>query len=147
MEGGTAAGLVPGDDPAGAAPVFTLDLPADPGRLAPGRERLRRWLRAHGVTEYDVETVLIAAGEACANAIEHGYRFAPEGVTTLRAELSDDRLMIEVRDRGGWRKDAGADGADRGRGQLIMAGVMDEASVVGSPEGTTVRLVKRLTGS
>ncbi|WP_262285619.1 ATP-binding protein [Micromonospora sp. MA102] len=147
MEGGTAAGLVPGDDPAGTAPVFTADLPADPGRLAPTRERLRGWLRAHGVGELDVETVLMATGEACANAIEHGYRFAPEGITTLRAELRDDHLVIEVRDRGGWRADAGGNGADRGRGQLIMSRVMDEASIAGTPEGTTVRLVKRLTGS
>ncbi|MGY0007222.1 ATP-binding protein [Micromonospora sp. I033] len=147
MEGGTAAGLVPGDDPAGTAPVFTVDLPADPGQLAPTRERLRRWLHAHGVAEWDVETALIATGEACANAIEHGYRFAAEGITTLRAELSGDRLVIEVRDRGGWREDAGRNGTERGRGRLIMARVMDEASVVGTPEGTTVRLVKRLTGS
>ncbi|MEU0152176.1 ATP-binding protein [Micromonospora fulviviridis] len=148
MEGGKAARLVPGDDPAGTAPVFTVDLPADPGRLAPTRERLRGWLRAHGVSEYDIETVLIATGEACANAIEHGYRFAPEGITTLSAGLRGDHLVIEVRDRGGWRgADAGGDGTDRGRGQLIMNQVMDEASIVGTPEGTTVRLVKRLTGS
>ncbi|MET8836461.1 ATP-binding protein [Micromonospora sp. NPDC004540] len=147
MEGGTAAGLVPGDDPAGTAPVFTVDLPADPARLAPTRDRLRRWLHARGVGEYDIETVLIATGEACANAIEHGYRFAPEGITTLRAELRDDHLVVEVRDRGGWREDAGEDGPDRGRGRLIMARVMDEVSIVGTPEGTTVRLVKRLTGS
>ncbi|MGC3864408.1 ATP-binding protein [Micromonospora chersina] len=147
MEGGTAAGLVPGDDPAGTAPVFTVDLPADPARLAPTRERLRGWLRAHGVSEWDVETVLIATGEACANAIEHGYRFVPEGITTLRAELRDDHLVIEVRDRGGWRTDADDEARDRGRGQMIMTRVMDEVSIAGTPEGTTVRLVKRLTGS
>ncbi|WP_244317290.1 ATP-binding protein [Micromonospora terminaliae] len=146
MEGGTAAGLVPGDDPAGTAPAFTIDLPADPARLAPTRERLRRWLRAHGVSEWDVETVLMAAGEACANAIEHGYRFAPEGITTLRAELRDDHLVVEVRDRGGWRPDADGDPGDRGRGRMIMDRVMDEVSIAGAPDGTTVRLVKRLTG-
>ncbi|MCP3786532.1 ATP-binding protein [Micromonospora sp. A3M-1-15] len=138
---------MPGDDPAGTAPVFTVDLPADPARLAPTRERLRGWLRAHGVSEWDVETVLIATGEACANAIEHGYRFAPEGITALRAELRDDHLVIEVRDRGGWRADADGDPGDRGRGRMIMKRVMDEVSIVGTAEGTTVRLVKRLTGS
>ncbi|WP_225853779.1 ATP-binding protein [Micromonospora sp. AMSO31t] len=147
MEGGTAAGLVPGDDPAGTAPVFTVDLPADPARLAPTRERLRGWLHAHGVSDWDVETALIATGEACANAIEHGYRFTPEGITTLRAELRDDHLVIEVRDHGGWRADARGDDTDRGRGRMIMTRVMDEVSIVGTAEGTTVRLVKRLTGS
>ncbi|MFI5833501.1 ATP-binding protein [Micromonospora sp. NPDC051300] len=129
-----------------AGRILTIDLPADPGRLAPTRERLRDWLQARGVDEWDVETVLIATGEACANAIEHGYRFAPEGITTLRVELRDDRLEIEVRDHGGWRPADGDDGLDRGRGRLIMARVMDEATIVGTPEGTCVRLVKRLTG-
>ncbi|MEU3117055.1 ATP-binding protein [Micromonospora chalcea] len=126
-------------------PVLTIELPADPGRLAATRERLRGWLHARGVSEWDVETVLIATGEACANAIEHGYRFAPEGITTLRAELRDDRLEIEVRDQGGWRPADGDESGDRGRGRLIMARVMDEATIVGTPEGTCVRLVKRLT--
>ncbi|WP_089154241.1 ATP-binding protein [Micromonospora sp. NBS 11-29] len=127
--------------------VLTIDLPADPGRLAPTRERLRGWLRGQGVDEWDVETVLIAAGEACANAIEHGYRFAAEGITTLRVELRDDRLEIEVRDQGGWRPADGDDDCDRGRGRLIMSRVMDEATIVGTAEGTCVRLVKRLTGA
>ncbi|MFU8871731.1 ATP-binding protein [Micromonospora sp. SL4-19] len=138
MEDGTAT--------AEARTLFTAAVSADPGQLAPTRERLRGWLHGLGVPEPDVETVLIATGEACANAIEHGYRFAAGGITTVRAELRDDRLEIEVRDHGGWRETAGADGTDRGRGLLIMARVMDEATVVGTPEGTTARLVKHLSG-
>ncbi|MFC4147454.1 SpoIIE family protein phosphatase [Micromonospora mangrovi] len=127
--------------------VLTVSVPADPARLAPMRERLRGWLDALGLDEWDAEAVLIATGEACANAIEHGYRFAPDAVTTLRAELHDGRLEIVVRDGGGWREGATGDGgADRGRGRMIMARVMDEATIVGTPEGTTVRLVKRLGG-
>ncbi|SCF09124.1 Anti-sigma regulatory factor (Ser/Thr protein kinase) [Micromonospora viridifaciens] len=129
-----------------AGTVFTAAVPADPGLLAPTRERLRGWLHALGVDEWDVETVLIATGEACANAIEHGYGFAVGGITTLRAELRDDLLEIEVRDHGGWREVPATPGTDRGRGRLIMARVMDEATIVGTPDGTTVRLVKRLSG-
>ncbi|MGC1215680.1 MAG: SpoIIE family protein phosphatase [Micromonospora sp.] len=130
-----------------APAVFTASLSADPAQLAPTRERLRGWLHDLGVDEWDVETVLIATGEACANAIEHGYRFASGTTTTLRAELRGGRLEVEVRDRGAWRTGMDdRDGGDRGRGRLIMARVMDEATIVGTPEGTTVRLVKRLGG-
>ncbi len=149
MEGGTVAGTGSEGEPIPARrpePILTLAVPADPGQLAPTRARLRGWLRALGVDEWDVETVLIATGEACANAIEHGYRFAPGAITTLRAELRDDRLEIEVRDHGGWREIDAEESSDRGRGRLIMARVMDEATIVGTPEGTTVRLVKRLSG-
>ncbi|NES12993.1 MULTISPECIES: ATP-binding protein [Micromonospora] len=136
MEGGTAAGT---------GRVLTIDLPADPGQLAPTRERLREWLHDLGVSDWDVETILIATGEACANAIEHGYRFVSAGITTVRAELRDDLLEIEIRDHGGWRADDRGESTDRGRGRLIMARVMDEAIIVGTPDGTTVRLVKRLS--
>ncbi|MFG1712397.1 ATP-binding protein [Micromonospora sp. NPDC049203] len=134
-----------GETSGDVGPVLTIDLPADPARLAGTRDRLRAWLHAQGVGDWDVDTVLIATGEACANAIEHGYRFAAEGITTLRAELRGDRLEVEVRDQGGWRPADGDDTGDRGRGRLIMARVMDEATIVGTPEGTCVRLVKRLT--
>ncbi|MEU3453441.1 ATP-binding protein [Micromonospora sp. NPDC006766] len=142
VENGTATTAPP---IGGAASIFTTAVPADPGQLAPTRERLRGWLHASGVAERDVEAVLIATGEACANAIEHGYRFAVGESFTLRAELRNDRLEIEVRDHGGWRASANGLDADRGRGRLIMARLMDEATVVGTPEGTTVRLVKRLS--
>lgn len=137
MERGTAAGT---------GSVLTIDLPADPGQLAPTRERLRGWLHELGVSDWDVETILIATGEACANAIEHGYRFLPAGITTVRAELRGDLLEIEIRDHGSWRPDDRGDSTDRGRGRLIMARVMDEAIIVGTAHGTTVRLVKRLSG-
>ncbi|WP_245718947.1 ATP-binding protein [Micromonospora rhizosphaerae] len=35
---------------------------------------------------------------------------------------------------------------DRGRGRLIMARLLDEATIDGTPEGTTVHLVKRVSG-
>ncbi|MGC4789225.1 SpoIIE family protein phosphatase [Micromonospora sp. DT178] len=126
--------------------VFAAALTADPGQLAPTRESLREWLTGLGIGETDVDAVLIAAGEACANAIEHGYRFAPDASVTVRGRLRADRLEVVVSDTGGWRE-ATPDDSERGRGRLIMARLMDEAAVAGSADGTTVRLVKRVSGT
>ncbi|MGB2567143.1 SpoIIE family protein phosphatase [Micromonospora citrea] len=126
--------------------VFHAALAADPAQLHPTREALRAWLVGLGVGESDVEAALIAAGEACANAIEHGYRFAPDATVTVRGHLRADRLEIEVADTGGWRE-ASSEGTERGRGRLIMARLMDEAEIDGTPQGTVVRLVKRLSGT
>ncbi|MEU4780569.1 SpoIIE family protein phosphatase [Micromonospora sp. NPDC023633] len=126
--------------------VFAATLTADPGQLAPTREALREWLTGLGIGEADVDAALIAAGEACANAIEHGYRFAPDASVTVRGRLRADRLEMVVSDTGGWRE-APPDDSERGRGRLIMARLMDEATVDGSADGTTVRLVKRVSGT
>ncbi|SCF43125.1 Anti-sigma regulatory factor (Ser/Thr protein kinase) [Micromonospora matsumotoense] len=150
------AGRRPADDPPGmpspagpmvrdAPVVFRAALAADPAQLSPTREALRSWLAGAGVDEADLEVVLIAVGEACANAIEHGCRFASEATVTVRAGLHAGRLEIEVSDTGGWREGPSG-GRDRGRGRLIMARLMDEAQLDGTPGGTTVRLVKHLSG-
>ncbi|WP_245855020.1 ATP-binding protein [Micromonospora wenchangensis] len=129
----------------GAPSAFRTALAADPAQLSPAREALRAWLTGAGVEEADVEVVLIAVGEACANAIEHGYRFAPGASVTVSARLRAGRLEVEIRDTGGWREGP-SQGGDRGRGRLIMARLMDEAQLDGTPDGTTVRLVKHLSG-
>ncbi|WP_240762894.1 MULTISPECIES: ATP-binding protein [unclassified Micromonospora] len=146
------AGTAPYVDPAarggtsegGAPSAFRAALAADPAQLSPAREALRAWLTGAGVDEADVEVVLIAVGEACANAIEHGYRFAPGASVTVSARLRAERLEVEIRDTGGWREGP-SQGRDRGRGRLIMARLMDEAQLDGTPDGTTVRLVKQLS--
>ncbi|MEV0724811.1 ATP-binding protein [Micromonospora purpureochromogenes] len=64
----------------------------------------------------------------------------------VRGRLRAGRLEVEVADSGGWRE-AGADGGERGRGRLIMARLVDEAVIDGAPQGTVVRLAKRLSGA
>ena len=62
--------------PALACPLGdTLDAAcctAEPRVLASLRQTLRRWIHEHEVTETDSQDVLVACGEACNNAIEHG---------------------------------------------------------------------------
>ena len=65
-----------------------LTFPADRGQLAPVRAALRSWLGRGGVSRRTIQDVLVAAGEACANAIEHGHRDAPGQHIRLRAEAT-----------------------------------------------------------
>lgn len=126
---------------------FHTSIAARATELAPLRVALRGWLAAMGVPELDADDLLVAVGEACANAIEHGYRFAGDERVTVCLALRAGRLEAQVRDTGGWvepRTDPAATG--RGRGRMLMATLMDEAVIVGGPHGTTVRLSKRIRG-
>ena len=46
---------------------------AEPESLAPIRYALGRWLRGSDLNEEEIYEVMVACGEACANAIEHAY--------------------------------------------------------------------------
>src|SRR5690606_13236507 len=60
-----------------------LEFAADVAELAVGREALRGWLDRAGVGAEQSLDVLIATGEALANAIEHGHREQPRGPVRL----------------------------------------------------------------
>ncbi|WP_377342460.1 ATP-binding protein [Plantactinospora siamensis] len=125
---------------------FHASIAARATELAPLRADLRRWLAAAGVPELVADDVLVAVGEACANAIEHGYGFAGDQRVTVRLWLRAGRLAAEIRDTGGWTEPrVDPRSAGRGRGRMLMDALMDEADVCGGPWGTTVRLGRRIT--
>jgi anti-sigma regulatory factor (Ser/Thr protein kinase) len=125
------------------APVngrLELKLSARAEQLVVVRRAIKRWLRNHVVTTADVQATILAANEACSNAIEHAY--GPRDATfELRAQRYDDTIEVTVRDYGSWRAPRGQ---DRGRGLELMRAAMDQVEVVPSDAGTTVRLIRRL---
>ena len=119
-----------------------LELPGDPAELAAMRSLLRRWLRHADGTPQDVAEILTATGEAAANAIEHAGAPARSSLEIV-GTVAGREVDITVRDYGSWRPER-AD--ERGRGLVLMRALMDTVEVTPSPEGTTVRLRRRLSG-
>jgi serine/threonine-protein kinase RsbW len=122
---------------------LTLRLPAVPTRLAGARAQLRQWLTETGINAEVIGRVLVAVGEACANAIEHGYRLDPAGEVTVEAVYLGGTLTITVSDTGTWRSPESAPDLGRGHGMDIIAQFMDEVSVTSTGQGTSVVMVLR----
>jgi PAS domain S-box-containing protein len=120
---------------------FRVDLPAEPGSLAVMRALLRRWLRHVPGSEQEIAELVTACGEAATNAIEHAGAGEP---FELSGKLDGLHVDITLRDYGAWR--APREG-DHGRGLSLMRALMDTVEVVPTPEGTTVRLQRTLSGS
>ncbi len=124
-----------------------LDLVADPAALPGVRRRLNSWLGGVGMGEQDRVGVMVAVGEACANAAEHAYRGSEPGPMSLRAWVDvDGVLTVTVRDEGTWRP-PDRDPGDRGRGLLIMRQLVDGVVLEEEAKGTTVTLSLRLRRS
>jgi len=128
-----------------AAEPLLLRLPAEPQVLAPLRQTVRRWLREVDADPTVADEVLIACGEACANAIQHAYG-AKDGLFEVNLILSDGTVEITIRDLGSWRPSAGSGRAARrgGLGQRLMRALMDSVDVDTGPEGTVVRMRRSL---
>jgi anti-sigma regulatory factor (Ser/Thr protein kinase) len=117
-----------------------LDVPAVPTSLGRIRYALRRWLASNRATDDDTVNILLAVGEATANAVEHAYGPAG-GVVEVDVERSDDTVVAFVRDTGRWRLPRGT---NRGRGVGIMESCTEELSVDRTDGGTAVRLQFRI---
>ena len=115
-----------------------LEVARDPQALASVRGELRTWLRTLGATDAEASDVLVAAGEACENAIEHsGSR-----TFAIQARRQDDGAEIVVRDHGRWSDEPPEE--DRGRGLALIEALVDRVEIVSDKDGTEVRMHKHL---
>jgi PAS domain S-box-containing protein len=126
-------------------PPLAMNFTADVSHLAPGRAALRSWLTQAGVEPDQIQDVLIAAGEAVANAIEHGHRDRPEGTISLRVSAVVDGLQVTVADTGAWKTPQEIADSNRGRGISLMRYLMQDLSIQSSGTGTTVHMYARIT--
>ena len=117
-----------------------LTMPAEPKTLVAARSIIGRWLTAAGADDMTVRDMQTACHEACANVIEHAYRFR-EATFEIEGSLADEEIVLTIRDTGGWR---GAGNPDRGRGFAMMKSLVDDVSVESDDGGTAVTLRRRL---
>jgi anti-sigma regulatory factor (Ser/Thr protein kinase) len=100
------------------------------------RSALREFLAHTPLSLERAGDVVLAVGEATANAIEHAY-LGSRGTIRLRAMATEARVIVEVQDSGNWRS---GNSADRGRGLGIIRALVDIASIESTSAGTSVRL-------
>ena len=122
---------------------LTLRSPARPAGLASIRDRLRRWLPAAAINPDTAEEVLLAVGEAAANATEHATHKATHQVElTVTARLTKQGLALTVTDNGSWLEPARE--ATRGHGIAVMNALVDTVEITSTGHGTTVDMLKEL---
>jgi len=119
---------------------MVVTLPAERDSAPLLRRLLSRWLADRGASEWDLDAVLLAAAEACSNAIEHAY---PPDQRSFDVEVAgdEDEISVTVRDYGSWRPPRGT---NRGRGIKMMEALVDEVEIDRDDNGTTVKIHHQL---
>lgn len=122
-----------------------LEFAAEASNLAASRAALRSWLGRVQVDADQAMNVLVAAGEAVSNAIEHGHRHTPEGTISLAATALVDQVQLTITDTGCWKTPQPEADPHRGRGIELMRGLMQDVTIKPGMAGTTVHLSVRIT--
>ena len=125
-----------------AAETFDAVIAPRAEELAALRADLRAWLARAGATASEAGDVLIAVGEACANAIEHAGA-DPQSTIEVRAQLVGREAVLRVCDHGHWRSAAAR--SERGQGLRLMRVLMDTIDIASVHDGTRVELRRRLS--
>ncbi|MBI3948768.1 MAG: ATP-binding protein [Armatimonadetes bacterium] len=105
-----------------------------------------------GLSEEAVFACRLAISEAVANAFEHGQR---DGTfyCRVRVERETGLIRIAVEDRGygfrwqGLSASMPSPEEEHGRGVHLIRLLMDGVSILSTPEGTCIEMVKVLTGA
>jgi CheY-like chemotaxis protein/anti-sigma regulatory factor (Ser/Thr protein kinase) len=113
-----------------------LTLPAEPANAGRARTAIARFLNGAGMADRAGD-LLVAAGEAIGNAIEHAYH-GQSGALRVRGRTTGDAVTVEVRDFGTWHSDVAVEG--RGFGLPLMRAFADAVEVERTPFGTRVEL-------
>lgn len=126
-----------------SVPPLELDFPAHPDSLASTRRWLRAWLGTASLGDDLAQDVLVAAGEACANAVEHAYP-GDTGTAHLSVRFAGSHLVVTVTDTGHWKQPPPDNHVLRGRGMPMMEALADEVTLRHGTGGTTVTLEWRI---
>ena len=102
------------------------------------RVAMRAWLNEREIPIATQNALLLAVGEACANAIEHAYVEGEPGEVAVEiAQGAGRSLEVVVRDSGRFRPPSEVE--NRGRGTTIIRELTSEFSRNPGTAGTTVR--------
>jgi anti-sigma regulatory factor (Ser/Thr protein kinase) len=121
-------------------PVVELRLPASPENVAVVRHALTGIGPVLGIGDSTLDTMRLAVTEACTNVVRHAYAGEGEpGPLEVRAHVDDDRLSIDVRDRGAGMSPR-ASGSSLGIGLSLIAALTDELCITKRSQGTLVSM-------
>lgn len=133
--------------------IVELEIPARPEYLSLVRLVVAAAASVEGTMgDERIEDLRVAVSEATTNAVEAHAALDGAQLITIRCDLGEDRIEVEVADRGGGfdphRVAAPLAITDPARWELeggfglpLMRILADEAEIRSSPEGTAVKLV------
>jgi serine/threonine-protein kinase RsbW len=135
-----------------ASPIiaFRASFPSTFESVSDARRAVGAFACDCGFSDADVSDIVLAVGEACNNAAEHGH--VESGCFTVVCVFDSGVFVIEIGDRGPgfgvnadrWALETPDSAMRRGRGIQIMRALMDRVEFRSDGTGTKAVMEKRL---
>jgi anti-sigma regulatory factor (Ser/Thr protein kinase) len=123
------------------APVASYVFPAVPLVASLSRAIVAEHMPCRELAQERRYGILVALGEAIANAVEHAYRGDAPGLIRLELTNQSEQLVLVIEDFGHWRPFVRRE--DRGRGIELMHACVDGVQIRSTRESTKVLLKTR----
>jgi len=116
-----------------ASTAFEVQIPSDTTAGLAVQERIVSTLEEYEYSMRDIFAIRLSLEEGITNAIRHGNKNSADKVVTIRCDVSDVRMRVEVQDQGdGFDPGSIPDPTDPdflerpcGRGLLLMKSYLD----------------------
>ncbi|MDQ3940151.1 MAG: ATP-binding protein, partial [Actinomycetota bacterium] len=135
-------------------PARELVLPNEPAKVSEARAFVSGFLSDLRAPVEASSEILLAVGEAAANANRHGRKLDTRSEMRIYCSLEGPSVAITVADDGDGFDPADVAGlelrdrfASGGRGLFLMRQLMDEVEIDSGEEGTTVTMYRRINRS
>jgi serine phosphatase RsbU (regulator of sigma subunit)/anti-sigma regulatory factor (Ser/Thr protein kinase) len=116
--------------------LFLRKMRALPSQLHRVRADLREWLASTDLDDGRAADMLIAAGEACMNAVQHAYTDELHQLVRVEGAVVDDTVVVTVTDTGTWKEHSTQ--SVGGRGMQLMRKLEPSVEVQRRTSGTSV---------
>ena len=121
-----------------SSPDINLVFSAIPMISALVRSTLRRMTPALALGSDESFSLLVAVGEAIANAVEHAYGEREPGLVEVRTKATGERFTVQIDDFGRWRPFQKRE--ERGRGIPLMHALVDGVQIKSTQSSTSITL-------
>ncbi|MDQ2730546.1 MAG: ATP-binding protein [Armatimonadota bacterium] len=125
--------------------AVTLQIPGRPEYVRVARLAISATASCAGFAVDQIDEIKQSVGEACSNAVQAVQR-AGEGQVTLRCDLQDEQIVIEVFPVGGLNPAGSTEDARTSFQYFLIKTLMDEVEITTDGNGLeTIKMTRSLT--
>ena len=133
--------------------LYSYQIPCQKNRLGEVRDFIGKILCEHNISEVDINSMILAVDEMCANIIIHTHQCNPDEFIKLTIDIRPKKIVFDIEDKGNGfdineyiepsLKDIIHKKKKGGLGLILVRRIMDEIKLIKNKNRNIYRLCKK----